>query len=40
MIAEQENNFLKDCEKRYSSIKLMKDAFEWMNLNEIEQSKR
>ena len=25
MIAEQENNFWKDCEKRYSSIKVLKD---------------
>ena len=35
MTAEQENNFWKDCGKRYSSIKLLKDIFEWMNLNEI-----
>ena len=28
MIAEQENNFWKDCEKHYSSIKLLKDTFE------------
>ena len=27
MIAEQENNFWKDCEKRYSFIKLLKDTF-------------
>ena len=39
MIVEQENSFWKDCEKRYSSIKLLKDAFEWMKLNEIEHSK-
>ena len=39
MIAEQENNFWKECEKRYSSIKLLKDTFAWMNLNEIEDSK-
>ena len=28
MIAEQENNFSKNCEKHYSSIKLLKDTFE------------
>ena len=28
MTAEQENNFWKDCGKRYSSIKLLKDIFE------------
>ena len=28
MIAEQENNFCKDCEKRYSSIKLLNDTSE------------
>ena len=26
MIAKQENNFWKDCEKRYSSIKLLKNT--------------
>ena len=29
--ANENNNFWKDCEKRYSSIKLLKDTFEWMN---------
>ena len=28
LIAEQENHFWKDCDKRYSSIKLLKDVFE------------
>ena len=28
MIAEQENNFWKDCEKRYSSVKSLMDTFE------------
>ena len=28
MIAEQESNFWKVCEKCYSSIKLLKDSFE------------
>ena len=28
VIAEQENNFWKDCEKSYPSIKLLKDTFE------------
>ena len=37
-IAEQENNFWKDCEKRHFSIKLLKDTFERVNLNEIEHS--
>ena len=27
-IAEQKNNFWKDCEKRYSSVKLLKGTFE------------
>ena len=27
MIAQQENNFWKDCEKCYPSIKLLKDTF-------------
>ena len=40
MIAEQQNNFWKNCEKGYSSIKLLKDTFKLMNLNEIEYSKR
>ena len=35
MIAEQEDNFWKDCEKR----KVIKDTFELKNLNEIEHSK-
>ena len=33
-IAEQENNFWKDCEKRYSLIKLLKDTSKRMNLDE------
>ena len=28
MLAEQENNCWKDCEKRFSSIKLLEDTFE------------
>ena len=40
MIAEQEHNFCKNCEKYYSSIKLLKDTFDLMNLNEIEHSNR
>ena len=28
MIAEQENNYWKDCGRRYSSIKLLKDTFD------------
>ena len=40
VIAEQENNFWKDCESRHSSISVLKDTFEWMKLNEIERSKR
>ena len=28
MIAKQENKFWKDCKKRYSSVKLLKDALE------------
>ena len=39
MIAEQDDNFWKDCGKCFSPIKLMKDAFEWMSLKEIEHSK-
>ena len=38
MIAEEENHFWTDCEKRYFSVKLSKDTFEWVNLNEIEHS--
>ena len=38
MITEQENNFWKDCEKRYSPIKLLKDTFERIKLNKIEHS--
>ena len=34
MIAEQQNNFWKDFDKRYSSIKLVIDTFDWMNLTE------
>ena len=30
MIEEQETNFWKDCQKRYSSIKMLKDTFELM----------
>ena len=37
---EQENNFWKDCEKLYSSTKLLKDISERINLNETERSKR
>ena len=40
MIAEKETNCWIDCEKCYSSIKLLKDTFEWMNSNETENSKR
>ena len=40
MIAKQENNFWKDCKKRLTSIKLLRDSFELMNLNETEHSKR
>ena len=36
-IAVRENKFWKDCEKRYFSVK---NTFDWMNLNEIERSKR
>ena len=40
MIAEQESNFWNDCDKRHFSTKLLKNTFQWMNLNEIEISKR
>ena len=40
MIAEQESNFCKACDKRHYSTKLLKNTFEWMNLNEIKHSKR
>ena len=36
MTAQQENNFWKDCEQLY----LLKDTFEWMNLNETEHLRR
>ena len=39
-IAVRENKFWKDCEKRYFSTKLLRNTFDWMNLNEIEHSKR
>ena len=39
MPAEQEAYSWKDCEKRYSFLKLLKNEFERMNLNEIEHSK-
>ena len=39
-IAVQENGFRKDCEKHYSTIKLLKDIFELKNLKETEHQKR
>ena len=33
MMAEHENNVWNNCEKRYSYIKLLKNTFEWTNLN-------
>ena len=40
MIAWQKNIFLEKSWKRHSSIKLLKDTFEWTNSNEIKHSKR
>ena len=38
--SRQENNFWKDCEKIFPSMKLLKDTFELIDLNEINHSKR
>ena len=40
MIAGQENNFCKDCEKLYSPRKLLRDTFESITLNQIKHSRR